>query len=137
MDKIEKVSVTSCKQPHQIENLQINRHKKSVKASLNGISFIDDDTKSQIFYLPSFDVSGYGETLEEAQAMAFDALRDLFDAIVDAPNDQMLQTLKGLGWLKSPFFNKQFSKTFIDSDGKLQGFNIQENSLKTVGLIAA
>ncbi len=120
-----------------VETLHINRSKKSVRGSFRGFSFIDDDTKSQIFYVPSLDISGYGPTIDDAQKMVFDSTDDLFKSLLNMTPNEIQDVLKEMGWEKNRIFNKQFSKVSVDAKGQLQGFNIQKNSLQTVDLIAA
>lgn len=131
------ISITNLQKPHELETLTVNFNKKLVSGKLNGISFIDNDTKQQVFFLPSLDISGYGNTLEEAQNMVIDTVDDFFQTLLDSDIDVYNFHLKSLGWNKDKLFNKRFSKVSVDAKGQLHGFNVQENSIQTVGMIAA
>ena len=103
----------------QLEFLRIN--KKGVALGVKTFSGKEGDF--YLMYSPSLNLSGYGDTLEEAEE-SFSLSLDLFCESIHAMNlIQRGQTLMMLGWSKVPLKNKNYSKSYIDQDGVLQNFD--------------
>lgn len=74
-------------------------------------------------YAPSIEVSGYGDTREEAME-SFKLSLDLFcEDVLQLKRGHQEIELARLGWLQEKFKKKNFSKAYIDSDGALQNFD--------------
>jgi len=124
-------------QPTTINHLSINLRKGHINAVVGGIDFIDKDTLQHVSYIPSFEISGYGETPEKAQEMLKAALHDLFEYLTDLKQEKLNAELKRYGWMKNKYFNKQYSNSFVDENGALRNFNVKENSVSRITLTAA
>ncbi len=77
---------------------------------------------------PSIMVSGYGDSEEEAQK-SFDENMEVFceDIMSLNPKERDIE-FRRLGFAKERFHNKNFSKSYVDENGVLQG--IEPQSLK-------
>ena len=116
------------------EHIHIGKGKASI--SITALKFIDKDTKQHVIYLPSFDISGYGETPEKATEMAKFSLIDFFEYLFTLPKDKLQIELAKFGWKRS-MFQKDFSKAYIDGNGELQNLNAEDNKVERVTLTAA
>lgn len=115
--------------PFKTENINISQG--SIRIRVNTITGKDGDF--WVCISPSINVSGYGDTADEAQESFKENVElfheDLFKLKLD---DRMLE-LKKLGWFQKKFFKKQFSKAFVDENGILKNLtNVQLNSLESV-----
>ena len=63
-------------------------------------------------------------------------LKDCFDFLLSMKQDGLDAYLRQLRWEKG-MFNKDFSRAIIDSNGELQNFNAEENTIKRITLTAA
>lgn len=124
------------RQPSKAEQLHINLHKRHVHARVTAFKFLDKDTKQTVIYIPSLELSGYGETIEKAREMVQFTIKDSFDFILDMPADELRSYLSNLGWKKT-MFNKDFSKAYVDGDGVLRNFNADEKTIERLELTAA
>lgn len=117
--------------------IKIDLFNKSIKGSFAGISFIDKDTKQYVSYIPALEISGYGDNREKAEEMIKFSMHELFFHLIHLSKGELDAEMRILGWKKNIFFNKQFSNAYIDMEGALQNFNVEENSVKRIKLIAA
>ena len=118
------------------ETLRIDLNKRRISGQFSAFKFVDKETKQHIVFIPSFDVSGYGETLEKANEMLKFCLDDMFDKLINMPHHGISSELSRQGWKKA-FYNKQFSKAFVDIKGNLQNFNAETDSIQRLTLTAA
>lgn len=89
---------------------------------------------SWVVYSPSLEVSGYGATKEEAME-TFELDMDGFvESLFQMSKKEQLSFLRELGWKKSRFFNKQYSKAYVDKDGLLQDMDLENVSLESMEL---
>jgi hypothetical protein len=116
----------------------------SIKLSTQGIKlhisvykFIDKDTKQNVLYAPSLELSAYGETIAKAHEMMKQSMNDYCEYLMNLPASERVKELQGLGWIKNKFFNKQFSRAYIDADGNLKDFNAEINTIERLTLEAA
>jgi hypothetical protein len=84
--------------------------------------FIDKDTKQFIFYAPSFEISGYGESEKRAFTMLKFCLDNLFDIFSNLPPEKLKLELNKLGWKKERLRNKDFSNASIDPNRNLKNY---------------
>ena len=110
------------------EKLHVSAH--SLKGNLN--CFTGKQGEFWVSIIPSLNVSGYGQSEEEALndlGSNFEVLcKDLFSI-----NDiQRNAELNKLGWEINKFFKKRFSKSFVDENGTLQNFDYPEKVKKSI-----
>ena len=118
------------------EELHINLRKRSITATMNAFKFIDKDTKQHVIYLPSFELSGYGDTFEKAQEMLKFSVDNLFDFLINLSASEMQIELSRLGWKKS-VFNKDYSWVNADIHGELRSLNAVDDKVEQITLTAA
>jgi hypothetical protein len=118
------------------ESLRIDQNKKKITAILAVFKFVDKDTHQHIFYIPSLEVTGYGEIPEKAEEMAKASLDDTALFLLNLEPEELLKELSRWGW-KKKLFNKQFSKSYVDMGGELRNFNVEESSIQRLTLTAA
>lgn len=87
------------------ETINIDYRKKIFKAKLNGIGFKEGD--SHIIYLPSLQISSYGDTIKEANEMMKISLKEFSENLLELNENKINSILKQLGWEKTKFFNKR------------------------------
>jgi hypothetical protein len=119
------------KQEDGLRVVRKNDDSVNFTGNLTVYKFIDNDTAQHLFYLPSLNLTAYGETEEKAQEMLKFCIADLFDILGSMNPKQRDLQLLNLGWRQNPFKNKSFSKAYIDPQGLLQNFNVAEGSLET------
>lgn len=125
------------KQKVSVEELHINFTKKQVQGRLGAVRYIDKDTKQHILYMPSLDISGYGETQAKAWKMLKFCIEDFFTHLLGHKQSEVNKALKALGWEKSFLFHKEFSRAYVDNEGQLQNLNAEENTIEQVSVTAA
>jgi hypothetical protein len=112
-------------------------HKEKIKISPNSIHgvFLNFTGKSGdhwISIIPSLNISGYGNTENEAiQDLEYNVevfSKDLFKL----DHLQRVKELKKLGWTKHKYLKKQYSSSFVDENGVLQNFDFPEQVKKTI-----
>jgi len=119
------------------EYLKLYRSKKrkSARAQVNTIEFMNDGY--YIVYVPSLNISAYGNNHDEAHSMLKNVVfPDFFETLMECKEGEILKELTALGWEKSPFFKMELSKTaHIDKEGILRDFNLSEETQLTEGLV--
>ena len=125
--------------PVEKEELRINISKRHghIKAAVNIYSFVDKDTKQHVLYTPALEMSGYGETQEKAKEMIEFVIKDWMKYVKDLPVEKIQKELLDLGWKKSGYFNKQYSRAYVDDEGKLKNLNAENDKVERLSLIAA
>ena len=111
------------------EYMRIDFRKRSVKGKFNLVGFQDKDTLQQVLYIPSLDISAYGDTQEKTYEMVRNAMDEYFDFLTSLPKIEFYQELSKCKWKKNTFASKQFSKVYVDVDGVLQEFNAVDNKV--------
>lgn len=110
------------------EIINIDLRNKTLKAHLTGIAFKEDN--SHIIYLPSLQLSAYGDSLKEANEMIKISIHEFSKNLLQLPESKINSILKDLGWLRHKFFKKRLSNlsetTFDDIKKE---FNLPENTL--------
>lgn len=105
-------------------SLHINKNSGRIKAVLNTVKYRDKDTRQIVIYIPALEISGYGATEEKALEMVKFSMDEYFTSLVRSSAKEMERELAKYGWQhKNKFSNKEYSKAYIDADGKLQNFN--------------
>lgn len=107
--------------------LQFGRHKNAT-----GVFTVHrfQDHEHTVAYIPSLNLSAYGDSHEEAlDRLVKEVLDDFFENILDLSPEQANHELEKLGWSRSKLFKKQFkSNSFVDRNGVLKNFNLPEET---------
>ncbi len=98
---------------------------KKVHAGLTSFSFVDDDGH-HIAYIPSLNLSGYGDTGREALDMLINVVvKDYFEHLLDLTQHQIMNELRQHGWVRKPYLHKQLRNTkFYDPESIKHDFNL-------------
>jgi hypothetical protein len=116
--------------------LRVCNSQKRIKAGLATFRFIDKDTNQYVLYMPSIDITSYGETIQKASEMLKSTVTDFLNYILQLPKrDQQLELAK-LGWKQDKYKSKEYSKTLVDINGQLQNFNALDNKIEKFTLVA-
>ena len=118
------------------ERIHINANNGNVMLTLVAFKFIDKDTKQHIVYIPSLDISGYGDTEEKALDMAKFSIVDFCQYLFTLPANEMQIELSKFGW-KETLIQKDFSRASVDGNGIFKGFNAENDKIERITLIAA
>ena len=108
-----------------IETVRIKSNTISIKA----IVATGKEGEYFIAISPAILVSGYGNSKEEAQQSFQDNLYLFCQDLLSLTNEQREIELTKLGFAKVKFHNKNYSKSYVDENGVLQGF--EPGTLKT------
>lgn len=108
-----------------IETVRIKENSISIKA----IVATGKEGEHFIAISPAILVSGYGESKEEAQQSFQENLQLFCEDLIKLTNEQREIELTKLGFAKVKYHNKNYSKSYVDENGVLQGF--EPGTLKT------
>ena len=97
---------------------------------------MDKDTNQIVMYVPSFDLSSYGETKAKAAEMMKEQVKEVLLSLAELSPSKLQKQLSEWGWKKHKLRNKDFSKVSVDINGNLQNFNAVENSVERLALVA-
>ncbi len=89
-----------------------------------------------VIYVPSLELTGYGESEEKAEEMLRFSLNEYFEYLLKLSPDKMNRELSVLGWKHSKVKNKEFSKAYVDMKGDLKNFNAVGDKVE-VGVLTA
>lgn len=120
------------------DSLQISFSSKRVKGNFRVYYFMDHD--HYIAYMPSLQLTGYGDNKKEAVDMLFDVVLDDFcENLLELPTEKANNLLSNLGWKRNKLFHKKFStNSFVDKEGILRNFNLPiETKIESEVLTAA
>lgn len=110
--------------------IKITYHKnyKGISGTLNTLEFLDHG--SFTIFVPSLNLSSYGDTIVEAKEMMTKVvIPDFCETILEQSVEKAINDLKDLGWSQSPFFKKELSRTaYINKKGLIKELNISENT---------
>lgn len=88
-----------------------------------------------IYYCPSLNISGYGKTEKEAEDFIKVEIEVFCEDLHTMNTKEKEAFLSSLGFKKEVFASKNFSKAFVDENGKLQDF--EEGTLERAILQSA
>jgi len=88
-----------------------------------------------IYYCPSLNISGYGKTEKEAEDFIKVEIEVFCEDLRTMNTKEKEAFLSSLGFKKEVFASKNFSKAFVDENGKLQDF--EEGTLERAILQSA
>ncbi|HLW33877.1 MAG TPA: hypothetical protein VKX40_16570 [Aequorivita sp.] len=76
-----------------------------------------------LHYCPSLEISGYGRTVDEAVELIKSELEIFCEDLFEMNQKEREQYLISLGFKKEKFHNKNFSKAYVDENGRLKDFD--------------
>jgi hypothetical protein len=103
---------------------------KGVKGKF--LNFTGKSGEHWVSIIPSLNVSGYGESEEDAITDLQYNVKVLFEDLYELTATQRDSELKILGWSQNKFFKKQYSSTYVDENGVLQNFDSPKQVKKSV-----
>lgn len=118
-----------------MSNIEFSDFKETIRIKNNSIrigAFVVSGKDGDFFIVasPSILVSGYGDTLEEAEE-SYKLNIELFArAILDAPVELRNKELKKLGFEQIKFQTKNYSKLYVDENGILQGLDLEDKKIQ-------
>lgn len=106
---------------------QIRITESKIKLRVTAYKWKQDETF--FVYVPSLDISSYGNTAKEAvQMMNFSLKEFAYDLkAVGRKNSEIV--LAKLGWKQEIYKNKNFSHAYIDKDGVIQNLGLEDIEL--------
>lgn len=107
-----------------------------IKFSSTLYRFRDKDTRQIILYLPSFDITGYGSTEQKATEMLKFSVNEYFSHLSFLSRKKLDEEFISLGWKKTLYKNKEYSKLYVTPDGELQNFNAVADKVERLTLQA-
>jgi len=108
------------------EFIKVDYKKGTFHGTLRNMVFMNEGF--YINYIPSLNISGYGDTPIEAEDMAIESLQDFFESLAKSDIQAGLKELEKLGWKKNFFFKKRLSPTYVNKAGILKEFNLPEET---------
>ena len=96
------------------EELKVSRkgNNTNIKGSVIGFQFTDKETESIVIYVPSLDISGYGQTVTKALEMVQFSINSYMQELCKLPLKSIHQELFKLGWSKQKFHTKILNPNF-------------------------
>jgi hypothetical protein len=114
--------------------LHINRNTRKVAWLVKAVRFKDKDTKQSIVYIPSLELTGYGNNEKKALEMLKFSVDDFFGHLINLSTKEMNNEISKLGWKQNRLKKKDYSKTYVDIDGNLKSFNALDDKVEFVDL---
>jgi|GEM_PF-1261993 len=110
------------------ETLSISYTHKRGKGILRLVEF--QDNGHYIVYVPSLNLSAYGNTFDEAFQMMSDVvIEDFFENLLERPEKIVYDHLSNLGWHKSSTDSQGLSNSVhVDTEGILKNFNLSADT---------
>lgn len=130
-----KMQVVKHKNTLEHDTLRIKGLK--VVGNLNILKFKDADTDQFVIFVPALEISGYGETEEKANKMAEFSVKEYFTHLNSLSIKKREEELFNMGWRTDKLRTKDYSKAFVDIDGRLQDFNAAEGKIEHLTLETA
>ncbi len=100
--------------------------KNEIRATFSAFKYQDKDTNQFVIYIPSIELSAYGETKIKAENMMRSSLQEYCKFLMSLSPKGIAAELTKLGWSKDRLKNKDFSKSYVDVTGELKDFAINE-----------
>ena len=118
------------------EIMRVNPSKGEITGTFSVHQFTDKDTHHIVLYCPSLEITGYGDTRQEAEEMLRFCFSSVFEELAVLSHKQLVVKLREMGW-KHTTGNKEYSKAYVDIHGELQNFNAVDNKVEELTLTAA
>lgn len=126
--------ITRIKETNSTDSLHIKRG--HINASVTALQFKDADTHQFVIFVPSLNISGYGETHEKAQEIVKFNMDEFFKYIVLLSQKKRDSELAALGWKQNKLKAKEFSNAYVDGDGELKEFNALDGKIERLTLVS-
>jgi hypothetical protein len=106
------------------QHIKLDYKHKSAKGYFWTVGF--KDHQFHVAYIPSLDLSGYGETEKDALDMLYNqVMDDFFVTLFQLNESQISAELEKYGWKRSKLLRKKFMNTpYVDKEGILKNFNL-------------
>ncbi len=111
------------------EYLKLNLKKKFVE--LGAQAFVINDHDKVVLYVPSFGLTSYGDSLDEAKFMLSEiVIEDYFQELFKLSEAKVFEELRSNGWERNPIFQKKFNRepAYIDPAGILKDFDLPSDT---------
>ncbi len=115
-----------------LEEIQLSHH--GFKGTINVLGGIDEDI--WVFICPSLNVTGYGKSKRIAMNSFSHNLEVFLEDLFRLKHAERIKYLIELGWHRSKYFQKSFSKSFIDKEGILQNLNLKTPEVFSLEAVA-
>lgn len=122
---MEELRIEFIKSSSKEDIIHINQKKAVITGMFSILKYVDKETQQVVIYLPALEISGYGETDEKATEILRFNIHELFKYLIDLPPVELKSYLQSAGW-SNKLFNKDFSKAFVDTNGDLKNFAVDE-----------
>lgn len=107
------------------EYISVDEKYKSSRGCFFIVTYVDKETRQHVAYVPSLEISGYGETKEKAQELLQISIEKFFDFLFSDATTAY-DELSKLGWKRSWYKKKEFSKAYVDVSGDLKDFAVAD-----------
>jgi len=84
-----------------------------------------------VIFIPSYDVTAYGDTLDEAKYMLSEIVfEDYFKELLELNESQIFEELRKSGWERNELFHKKFNRTasYVNPLGVLKDFDLPSDT---------
>ena len=98
--------------------------KNGLTLGVKVLQFKDKETNQFVTYIPSLEISAYGNSKDIAKEMFEHELKSFCRYLLSLSTKKAYEELIKLGWKRQEYANKNYSHAYIDKDGVLQNFNI-------------
>ncbi len=123
----EKLMYFWCMSKHGEEFIRVKGYKdtKHISGSSLVVQFKDKETNMICLYIPSLDLSAYGDNIGEAEIMMEESLKFYLTELSKLSIKQIEQELFRLGWTKRKYKRKEFTPIH-DIDQRMKEENITD-----------
>jgi len=108
---------------HQ-EYLHINLKGKKITGALK--LYEVKQGSSRVLLIPALQMTGYGDTSEEAKEMIIESIDDFFKYLIKLPMKEISIELRTLGFKSSSLSNKKYERPFVDKAGDLHDLDVDD-----------
>lgn len=109
---------------------------KQDKLSAHLLVISGKEYNSYVLYAPTLNLSGYGNTKDEANDMLKESFEDFAKHFLSLTSSEKENHLFSYGFSKEKFKTKNFSKAYIDTDGELQNLTLEDKTCQLTNLVA-
>ncbi len=115
--------------------LKVNLHSHRVTLGARVYKYRDRDTRQIVIYMPSLELTGYGANEKKAMEILNFSVRQFFEYLIKLSSYPKIDSeLRELGWKHSKYKKKEYSKCFVDGEGKLQNFNAVADEVEQLAI---
>lgn len=107
---------------NNMQNLELLKIKNG-KIEINTNVFTGKEGDYFIVISPAFNISGYGSTIDEAEVLFKACMDDFCESLLSLSHDELSKEMAKLGFDN---YQEEYSKTFVDSNGELTGFQSRQ-----------